>query len=246
MKIKIVIFPGSNCDHDAEYAFRNLLEQDVEMVWHKEESLGNCDLVVLPGGFSYGDYLRTGAMARYSPIMRPVERFARDGGLVFGICNGFQILCEAGLLPGALMKNACLQFRCMHVDLRVETTGSPLTRYLRQGQILKIPIAHGDGNYYADDATLNELIDNDCILFRYSTPDGLILPEANPNGSCYSIAGICNQDRNVFGMMPHPERAVEASLGSADGLSILRSLIRSVESDSGANRSESHHSASVA
>ncbi len=227
MKIKVVVFPGSNCDHDTEHVFRNILRQDVEMVWHKEEKFADTDLIILPGGFSYGDYLRTGAMARYSPIMKEVERFARDGGMVFGICNGFQILCEAGLLPGALMKNACLQFRCMHVHLRVETTRSPLTKQLALGQVLRIPIAHGDGNYYADDETLTELVDNDCILFRYSTPDGLILSEANPNGSMLNIAGICNKERNIFGMMPHPERASEPEVGCTDGLLILQSLLQS-------------------
>jgi phosphoribosylformylglycinamidine synthase subunit PurQ / glutaminase len=224
-----VVFPGSNCDHDTEYAFGTLLRQDVELVWHKEEQLGACDLVILPGGFAFGDYLRTGAMARFSPIMKPVERFARDGGIVFGICNGFQILCEAGLLPGALMKNACLQFRCMQVYLRVETTQSPLTKHLRHGQILKMPIAHGDGNYYADHNTINQLIDDDCVLFQYATPDGLIIPEANPNGSLYNIAAICNKERNIFGMMPHPERAAEEALGSADGMLLLESLLKSVQ-----------------
>jgi phosphoribosylformylglycinamidine synthase len=231
MKIKVVVFPGSNCDHDTEYVFGNILKQDVQMVWHKDEDLGDCDLVILPGGFAFGDYLRTGAMARFSPIMRSVERFANDGGYVFGICNGFQILCEAGLLPGALMRNACLQFRCMHVNLRVETTHSPLTRYLAQGQVLRVPIAHGDGNYYADHETISRLIDDDCVLFQYSTPDGLILPEANPNGSLYNIAGICNPARNVFGMMPHPERASEDELGCSEGLPILQSLIRSLEEE---------------
>ena len=231
MKIKVVVFPGSNCDHDTEYVFRNILQQDVDLIWHKEEKLGDCDLVILPGGFAFGDYLRTGAMARYSPIMKAVERFARDGGFVYGICNGFQVLCEAGLLPGALMKNACLQFRCMHVYVRIETTRSPLTKYLPQGQILKMPIAHGDGNYYADQATLQKLIDEDCVVFRYCTSDGLILPQANPNGSLYSIAGICNAERNIFGMMPHPERAAEPVVGSADGLLLLQSLIRSVQNE---------------
>jgi phosphoribosylformylglycinamidine synthase subunit PurQ / glutaminase len=232
MKIKVVVFPGSNCDHDTEHVFGTILGQDVEMVWHKEEKFQNTDLVILPGGFSYGDYLRTGAMARYSPVMKEVERFAQSGGIVFGICNGFQILCEAGLLPGALMKNACLQFRCMHVNLRVETTRSPLTKHLSQGQVLRVPIAHGDGNYYADDETLTELVDNDCILFRYSTVDGLILPEANPNGSVLNIAGICNKERNIFGMMPHPERASEPEVGCTDGLLILKSLIQSLEDSS--------------
>jgi phosphoribosylformylglycinamidine synthase subunit PurQ / glutaminase len=228
MKVKMVVFPGSNCDHDTEHVMKDVLGQDFQIVWHKEETLGDCDLVILPGGFSYGDYLRTGAMARYSPIMKSVERFANDGGYVFGICNGFQILCEAGLLPGALMRNACLQFRCVHVDLRVETVHSPLTKYLRQGQILKVPIAHGDGNYFADHQVLQQLIEEDCILFRYSTPDGLILPEANPNGSLYNIAGICNRNRNVFGMMPHPERASEEALGGTDGLLILKSMVRAI------------------
>jgi phosphoribosylformylglycinamidine synthase I len=226
MKIKVIVFPGSNCDHDTEYVLGNVLHQDVDLIWHKEKKLGDCDLVILPGGFAFGDYLRTGAMARYSPVMSAVERFAKDGGYVFGICNGFQILCEAGLLPGALMKNACLQFRCVHVFLRVETTHSPLTSDLRQGQILRIPIAHGDGNYYADHETLNQLIDEDRILFRYSTPEGLILPEANPNGALYNIAGICNKERNVFGMMPHPERASEEAVGSSDGKLLLESMIR--------------------
>ena len=239
MKIKMVVFPGSNCDHDTEYIFQEILQQDFKMVWHKEESLGDCDLVILPGGFSYGDYLRTGAMARFSPIMKSVERFARDGGFVFGICNGLQILCEAGLLPGALMKNACLEFRCVQVHLRVETVNSPLTKYLRQGQVLKMPIAHGDGNYYVDHVTLKQLIEEDCILLRYSTPDGLILPEANPNGSLYSIAGICNRERNIFGMMPHPERASEIALGGAEGLVLLQSLVRSIQEHSNHQRSYS-------
>lgn len=233
MRVKVVVFPGSNCDHDTEYVFGKILKHDVKLIWHKEESLGDCDLLILPGGFAYGDYLRTGAMARYSPVMKSVEKFAADGGTVFGICNGFQVLCEAGMLPGALMKNACLQFRSIDVHLRVETTNSPLTRHLSQGQILRVPIAHGDGNYYADQATINQLIDDDCILFQYATPDGLILPEANPNGSLYNIAGICNKQRNVFGMMPHPERAAEAELGSADGLIILQSLMRAVEETAG-------------
>jgi len=229
MRIKVVVFPGSNCDHDTEHVLKTVLKQDVEMLWHKEEKLGSCDLVILPGGFAFGDYLRTGVMARFSPIMKAVEHFAHEGGNVFGICNGFQVLCEAGLLPGALMKNACLQFRCIQVDLRVETTRSPLTRYLRQGQILRIPIAHGDGNYYADHDTLKKLVDEDCVLLRYCTPDGLIVPEGNPNGSLYNIAGICNTERNVFGMMPHPERAAEAILGNADGLVMLTSLIQSLQ-----------------
>jgi phosphoribosylformylglycinamidine synthase subunit PurQ / glutaminase len=242
MKIKVVVFPGSNCDHDTQHVLGTVLHQDVDLIWHKDKKLGDCDLVILPGGFAFGDYLRTGAMARYSPIMTAVERFAKDGGYVFGICNGFQVLCEAGLLPGALMKNACLQFRCVHVFLRVETTHSPLTADLRQGQILRIPIAHGDGNYYADHETLSQLIDEDRILFRYSTPEGLILPDANPNGSLYNIAGICNKERNVFGMMPHPERASEESVGSTDGKPLLESMIRVISQKS----SSSERKASVA
>jgi phosphoribosylformylglycinamidine synthase len=170
--------------------------------------------------------------------MKLVENFAKEGGIVFGICNGFQILCEAGLLPGAMMKNACLQFRCMHVNLRVETTRSPLTRYLAQGQVFSVPIAHGDGSYYADPETIQQLIDEDRVLFQYSTPDGLILPEANPNGSLYNIAGICNKERNVFGMMPHPERACEPEVGSSDGLPMLQSLVRSVEEQLQSTRRE--------
>jgi phosphoribosylformylglycinamidine synthase len=229
MKVKMVVFPGSNCDHDTEHIMKEVLHQDFQIAWHKEETLGDCDLVILPGGFSYGDYLRTGAMARFSPIMKSVERFAKDGGYVFGICNGFQTLCEAGMLPGALMRNACLQFRCEHVPLRVETVQSPLTKFLRQGQILRVPIAHGDGNYYADHAVLKQLIEEDCILFRYATPDGLILPEANPNGSLYNISGICNRNLNVFGMIPDPERDSEEVLVSADGLLILKSMILAIE-----------------
>src|SRR5262249_2989351 len=231
MKVKVVVFPGSNCDHDTEYVFRELLHQHVDLVWHKETDLGRCDLVILPGGFAFGDYLRTGVMARYSPIMPAVEGFAREGGIVFGICNGFQILCEAGLLPGALMRNACLRFRCQQVEVRGETTRCPLTRHVRQGQILRMPIAHGDGNYYADHTTLNELIEQDCVLLRYSTPDGLVLPEANPNGSLYNIAGICNRERNVFGLMPHPERAAEEVLRYSDGMLMLQSLVQSVENE---------------
>lgn len=235
----MVVFPGSNCDHDTEHIMKGVLQQDFEILWHKEESLGDCDLVILPGGFSYGDYLRTGAMARFSPIMKSVERFAKEGGFVFGVCNGFQILCESGLLPGALMKNACLEFRCVQVHLRVETIHSPLTKYLRQGQILRLPIAHGDGNYYADHNVLKELIEEDCILFRYSTPDGLIIPEGNPNGSLYNIAGICNKERNVFGLMPHPERASEEILGSSDGLLMLQSLIRTIDEKASKRRTYS-------
>ena len=226
MKFGVVVFPGSNCDHDAFYALGEVLHQPVEFIWHQSEDLSGFDAVILPGGFSYGDYLRTGAIARFSPVMRAVERFARSGGPVLGICNGFQILCEAGLLPGALMRNAGLRFICRHVHIRVETTTTPFTSAAEPGQVLRIPIAHADGNYVCDAATLAELQRNDQIVFRYCAPDGRIDPAANPNGSLDSIAGVCNRERNVVGLMPHPERAVEAALGSTDGWSILRSLRR--------------------
>ena len=225
MKFGVVVFPGSNCDHDAFHAVGGVLEKPVEFIWHQSENLSGFDAVILPGGFSYGDYLRTGAIARFSPVMRAVEKFARAGGLVLGICNGFQILCEAGLLPGALMRNTGLRFICRHVHIRVETTETPFTSAAQAGQVLRIPIAHADGNYVCDDATLAELKRNDQIVFRYCAPDGSLDPAANPNGSLDAIAGICNRQRNVLGMMPHPERAVESALGSTDGLVVFRSLI---------------------
>jgi len=225
MKFGVVVFPGSNCDHDAYHAFGNVLKQPVEFIWHQSEDLANCDAVILPGGFSYGDYLRTGAIARFSPVMKSVERFARSGGLVLGICNGFQILLEAGLLSGAMMRNSGLRFICRHVYIRVEQTDTPFTNAAGKGQILKIPIAHSDGNYTADEATLEQLEKNRQIIFRYTTADGSGETAGNPNGSMHNIAGICNRERNVAGLMPHPERAVEAALGSADGLVIFRSLV---------------------
>ncbi len=228
MKFGVVVFPGSNCDHDAFYALGEVLGQPVEFIWHQSEDLTGFDAVVLPGGFSYGDYLRTGAIARFSPVMRAVERFARSGGLVLGICNGFQILCEAGLLPGALMRNRGLRFICRHVHIRVESVATPFTSSGVQGQVLRIPIAHADGNYVCDDATLGELQRNDQIVFRYCAADGRIDPAANPNGSLDAIAGVCNRERNVLGLMPHPERADEAALGSTDGLVVLRSLVASL------------------
>jgi phosphoribosylformylglycinamidine synthase I len=228
MKLGVVVFPGSNCDHDAFYAFDHGLGQPVEFIWHQTENLSGFDAVVLPGGFSYGDYLRTGAIARFSPVMRALERFARSGGLVLGVCNGFQILCEAGLLPGALMRNRGLRFICRHVHIRVENTATPFTSLASPGQVLRIPIAHADGNYFCDDATLRELQRNEQIVFRYCTPEGQIDPEANPNGSLDSIAGISNRERNVVGLMPHPERADESVLGSSDGLVLLRSLVASL------------------
>ena len=228
MKFGVVVFPGSNCDHDAFHAVGAVLEKPVEFIWHQSENLSGFDAVILPGGFSYGDYLRTGAIARFSPVMRAVEKFARAGGLVLGICNGFQILCEAGLLPGALMRNTGLRFICRHVHIRVETTATPFTSAAQAGQVLRIPIAHADGNYACDDTTLAELKRNNQIVFRYCAPDGHITPEANPNGSLDAIAGVCNREHNVMGMMPHPERAVESALGSTDGLVVFRSLIASL------------------
>jgi phosphoribosylformylglycinamidine synthase len=228
MKFGVVVFPGSNCDHDAFYAIGNILKKPVEFIWHQSQDLANCDAIILPGGFAYGDYLRTGAIARFSPVMKSVEKFARSGGMVLGICNGLQILLEAGLLPGAMMRNSGLRYICRHVFIRVEQTDSPFTNAASQGQILKIPIAHNDGNYNADEATLADLEKNRQILFRYTTPDGVNDAAGNPNGSLNNIAGICNRERNVAGLMPHPERAVESALGSADGLVIFRSLVESL------------------
>jgi len=228
MKFGVVVFPGSNCDHDAFHALGGVLHQPVEFLWHQSEQVQGFDAIVLPGGFSYGDYLRTGAIARFSPVMRAVEKFALGGGLVLGICNGFQILCEAGLLPGVLQRNAGMRFVCKQVHIRVETTDTPFTAAAKPGQVLRIPIAHGDGNYFCDEATLAELERNRQIVFRYTTAGGREDASANPNGSLANIAGICNRERNVVGLMPHPERAVEAALGSDDGLVIFRSLIESL------------------
>jgi phosphoribosylformylglycinamidine synthase len=229
MKFGVVVFPGSNCDHDARYALGEVLHQPVEFLWHQSEQVNGFDAILLPGGFSYGDYLRTGAIARFSPVMRAVEQFARGGGLVLGVCNGFQILCEAGLLPGVLQRNAGMRFVCRQVHIRVETTDTPFTSAAKPGQVLQVPIAHGDGNYFCDPATMADLERNHQIVFRYTTPDGREDAAANPNGSLANIAGVCNRDRNVMGLMPHPERAVEAALGSVDGLVILRSLIESLK-----------------
>jgi phosphoribosylformylglycinamidine synthase subunit PurQ / glutaminase len=230
MKFGVVVFPGSNCDHDAFYAIGNILKKPVEFIWHQSQDLASCDAIILPGGFAHGDYLRTGAIARFSPVMKSVEKFARSGGMVLGICNGFQILLEAGLLPGAMMRNSGLRYICRHVFIRVEQTDSPFTNAASQGQILKVPIAHNDGNYNADEATLADLEGNGQILFRYTTPDGTNDAAGNPNGSLHNIAGICNRERNVAGLMPHPERAVESALGSADGLVIFQSLVESLVS----------------
>jgi phosphoribosylformylglycinamidine synthase len=237
MKFGVVVFPGSNCDHDAFYAIGNVLKKPVEFIWHQSENLANCDAIILPGGFAHGDYLRTGAIARFSPVMKSVEKFANSGGLVLGICNGFQILCEAGLLPGTMMRNSGLRYICRHVYIRVEQTDTPFTNAATKGQILKVPIAHNDGNYTADESTIADLEQNRQILFRYTTPDGVGHSAAaqeeadaagNPNGSMHNIAGICNRERNVAGLMPHPERAVESALDSTDGLVIFRSMVEAL------------------
>jgi phosphoribosylformylglycinamidine synthase I len=225
MKFAVIVFPGSNCDHDAYHAVKHVLGQDAEFVWHKEADLRGADVVILPGGFSHGDYLRTGAIARFSPVMTEVNRFAAAGGPVLGICNGFQILLEAGLLPGAMLRNRGLKFRCEHVHIRVEHTDTPFTTACRPQQVLRIPIAHGEGNYFATPEDLLRLEQNRQIVFRYVSPAGAVTDEANPNGSIASIAGICSEGRNVVGLMPHPERACELSVGSSDGLVILESVV---------------------
>src|SRR2546429_8319786 len=212
MNIGVVVFPGSNCDHDCVHVLSNVLSQKVREVWHKETSLDGLDAVILPGGFSYGDYLRTGAIARFSPVMGAVKHFADHGGMVLGICNGFQILLEAGLLPGAMLRNRSLAFVCKDIHIRVENTDTPFTRRCKPGQVLTLPIAHGEGNYYADHATLSSLKTRNQIVFRYCTEDGQFTPEANPNGSLDNIAGIVNDAGNILGMMPHPERGADAPL----------------------------------
>jgi phosphoribosylformylglycinamidine synthase len=216
MRFGVIVFPGSNCDHDAFYAVGTNLGQPVEYIWHDSSTLGAVDAVILPGGFAYGDYLRCGAIAKFSPVMQAVRRFANDGGLVLGVCNGFQILVEAGLLPGALIRNRGLKFICREVRLRVETTDSPFTSAGGKGQILRLPIAHGEGCYFADERTLDELEAEDRIAFRY---------DGNPNGSLRDIAGILSRERNVMGMMPHPERATEPLMGSSDGLTVFQSML---------------------
>ncbi len=226
MKFGVVVFPGSNCDLDAYHAIRDVLRHPVEYIWHQEESVAGFDCIVLPGGFSYGDYLRSGAIARFSPVMKSVVEFAASGGLVFGICNGFQVLVEVGLLPGALYRNTGLQFRCQFTNLVVENRNTPFTIAVEPGRVLKIPIAHGEGNYYADAQTLRAMEQNGQIVFRYATAGGEVTKDANPNGSLYNIAGVCNENKNVLGMMPHPERSVERILGSQDGLVIFESLVR--------------------
>jgi phosphoribosylformylglycinamidine synthase len=217
MRFGVIVFPGSNCDHDAYYAVGQNLGQPVEYIWHDETSLGNLDAVILPGGFAYGDYLRCGAIAKFSPVMSAVKKFASGGGLVLGVCNGFQILVEAGLLPGALIRNRGLKFICRDVTLRVETADSPFTGALERGWRLRLPIAHGEGCYFADDRTLDELEAEDRVAFRYLD---------NPNGSLRDIAGVLSRERNVMGMMPHPERATEPLMGSSDGLGVFQSMLR--------------------
>jgi phosphoribosylformylglycinamidine synthase subunit PurQ / glutaminase len=228
MKFAIVVFPGSNCDHDAYHASKHVLGQQAEFVWHKETDLKGADVVILPGGFSHGDYLRTGAIAKFSPVMKSVAEFARRGGPVLGICNGFQILLESGMLPGAMLRNRDLKFHCEHVFVRVEQTDTPFTARASIGQVLRIPIAHGEGNYYAAPEILRELEASRRIVFRYCGPEGQVSDSSNPNGSAHNIAGICSESRNVVGLMPHPERACEASLGSSDGLVMFESVVSSL------------------
>jgi phosphoribosylformylglycinamidine synthase len=228
MKFGVLVFPGSNCDHDTHHVLGAVLGQPVTYLWHESHSLENCDAILVPGGFAYGDYLRTGAIARFAPIMQSVTRFAASGGLVMGICNGFQILCEAGLLPGALMRNANQRYICRFLHLRAETPNSPFTNGLAVGQVLRMPIGHMEGNYFCDASTLATLERDDRIAFRYATPSGDLTPEANPNGSLANIAGILSEGRNVLGMMPHPDRSSEALLGSTDGLLLFQSLANSL------------------
>jgi phosphoribosylformylglycinamidine synthase len=226
MKFAVVVFPGSNCDHDAHYATSQVLGQESELIWHKDTSLKGADVVILPGGFAHGDYLRTGAIARFSPIMQEVRKFAAAGGPVLGICNGFQVLLEAGLLPGAMLRNKSLHFRCEHVYVKVEQTDTPFTAGCSPSRPLRIPIAHGEGNYYAEPAVVEQLERNRQVVFRYVDAAGRATDEANPNGSVNNIAGICNEARNVVGLMPHPERACELSVGSADGLALFESVLK--------------------
>jgi phosphoribosylformylglycinamidine synthase len=229
MRVGIVTFPGSNCDYDCYKALQLFPGFEPSFVWHRERELGAVDAVVLPGGFAHGDYLRAGAIARFSPVMSTVADFSREGGLVAGICNGFQILCESGLLPGALLRNHTLRFRSHDVHIRVESTSSPFTSAYEESQVLRMPIAHGEGGYFADPQTLSELEEEGRVVFRYVTAEGEVDPEANPNGSIHAIAGILNRGRNVLGMMPHPERAVESLLGSTDGRGVFESLAESLQ-----------------
>lgn len=229
MKFGVIIFPGSNCDHDMVYVLRDKLNQEVVELWHKDTDLQNVDAIMLPGGFSYGDYLRSGAIARYSPIMESVVEFANNGGFVFGVCNGFQVLCEAGLLPGALLHNNNQKFICKNQSIVAEHKNTALTEYVPNGKVLTIPIAHGEGRYYAPKEILSDLVQNEQIIWRYANEEGELTEESNPNGSVMNIAGICNKERNVFGMMPHPERAADEELGNVDGLMIFHSILNHLE-----------------
>jgi phosphoribosylformylglycinamidine synthase subunit PurQ / glutaminase len=225
MKFGVIIFPGSNCDRDAYWTIEQVARQPVTFLWHQSHDLENCDAVIVPGGFAYGDYLRTGAIAKFSPVMQSVKKFADSAGLVLGICNGFQILCESGLLPGALMRNVGLKYVCKPVHVRVENVDTPFTNTCLQGEVLTIPIGHMSGNYFCDDETLAALHRDKCVVFRYVSAEGQVNPQANPNGSRDNIAGICNPDRNVLGMMPHPERSAEIELGSTEGFKIFQSMM---------------------
>jgi len=225
MKFGVIIFPGSNCDHDAYWTIQKVAKQPVSFLWHESHDLENCDAIIVPGGFSYGDYLRTGAIAKFSPVMESVRKFAQGGGLVLGICNGFQILCESGLLPGALIRNVGLKYVCKPVQVRVENADTPFTSACHQGEVLTIPIGHMEGNYVCDDATLAELRRDNRIVFRYCTPNGDITADVSPNGSVDNIAGICSSSGNVVGMMPHPERSSEPELGGTDGFKIFQSVV---------------------
>jgi phosphoribosylformylglycinamidine synthase I len=225
MKFGVIIFPGSNCDHDAYWTIQHVAKQPVTFLWHESHDLENCDAVIVPGGFAYGDYLRTGAIARFSPVMESVRKFAAGGGIVLGICNGFQILCESGLLPGALMRNVGLKYVCKPVQVRVENIETPFTNACSPGEILTIPVGHMEGNYYCDQETLAALRKENRIVFRYSSPAGDINAAANPNGSLDNIAGICSAEGNVAGMMPHPERSAEPELGGTDGIKIFTSMV---------------------
>jgi len=228
MKFGVVVFPGSNCDEDMMYVLQNIMQQNVVKLWHKDSSLQDCDFIILPGGFSFGDYLRSGAIARFSPIMTSVIEHANKGGFVFGVCNGFQILCEAGLTPGALLHNNSQKFICKNVFIKPENNSTIITSELDINKALKIPIAHGEGRFFADANTMNNLNENGQILFRYSDENGVVDEDSNPNGSLENIAGICNANRNVFGMMPHPERAADSELGNTDGYAIFKSIINGV------------------
>ncbi len=226
VKFGIVVFPGSNCDHDAQYVAGHIMRQDARFIWHKESSLGDVNVVILPGGFAHGDYLRCGAIARFSPIMKDVVAFAKKGGMLLGICNGFQILTEVGLLPGVLLRNNSLRFVCKYVNIRVETNATPFTSACRNGEVLEIPVAHGEGNYFADGDTLRRLVESNQIVFKYSTREGDVTEASNPNGAQLNIAGIVNEAGNVLGMMPHPERAADPVLRHTDGRKIFDSLIQ--------------------